>query len=107
MMAEFHLNLKRQWFELIDNEQKTEEYREIKEHWTRVIDAEKGMFKIKGEWIPYDKVTLVFSNGYRKDRPQRAVACGGLEIRTGKQEWGAIPNRQYIVIKLVFDELPY
>lgn len=41
-----------------------------------------------------------FTNGYSKTSPQITMECKGIEVGTGKVEWGAVENTQYFVIKL-------
>ena len=66
---------------------KKEEYREIKEHWRKRL--------------LHDKTThLKLINGYGKDKPYLLVELKNISIRTGKEEWGAVPGEQYYVLEL-------
>ena len=56
-----HLTLKKKWFDLIVNQQKHFEYREIKEYWTRRLLDTPFDAKVFDE--------IYFTNGYGKDKP--------------------------------------
>ena len=92
-----HLNLKSKWFEMILNGEKTEEYREIKPYWSRILTP---YIKIKGKSYHPTDVNICFSNGYSKDRKQIIMECSGLFIREGNSEWGATPGETYYVLTL-------
>ena len=109
-----HLNLKRKWFDMILNGEKTEEYREIKYYWTSRFVAflwtsNMGMKSNSDRLLDGDYTkasflddfdTITFSNGYAKNRPQFEIEFDCLDISTGKEEWGAVPNQKYFVLKL-------
>lgn len=87
-MKILHLTLKKKWFDMIASGEKKEEYREIKDYWTKRLDGRD-----------YDVV--YFRNGYAKDAPKIKVEimfkldrCFGLEV------WGAEPRVYYYVIRL-------
>lgn len=80
------LVLKSKWFEMIKDGGKREEYRELKPHYHRIL---------KGR--DYDKVT--FYLGYKKDRPSMTFNVTGIEVGTGREEWGAEKGVEYYVIK--------
>lgn len=87
-----HLNLKKEFFDLIADGEKKEEYREIKPYWNRVFTSH---IWIKGRPYHPSDVNICFSNGYSKNRRQMIVACRYLVQRQGKPEWGAKPNVWY------------
>lgn len=93
-----HLNLKKQWFQMVSEEIKKEEYRDITPYWSRVFVD--GKIKIKGKIYDPTNVFIQFSNGYSKSRPQNMFECKGLRVGCGKQEWGAELNRQYYILEL-------
>jgi|GEM_PF-462827 len=97
-MIILHLNLRKKWFDLIHSGQKKEEYREIKPSWNRIFNGDT--IKIKGKRYHYSDVTICFSNGMAKDRPQFFIECKGLTIGSGRKEWGAVPGEEYYVLKL-------
>lgn len=92
-----HLNLKKKWFDLIDSEQKKEEYREIKKYWTNRLFECHQTNLLKNKARPYKIV--VFKNGYRL-KPECAFEVLSIELGQGKAEWGAQPFSEYYVIKL-------
>jgi hypothetical protein len=117
-----HLNLKRKWFNMIKSGEKKEEYRELTNYWFKrlfgqyAINPDTGQ-KASAETtysvlsqnsdviirsFPRIKYTsILFSNGYAKDRDQISVSLHGIVICEGKKEWGALPGRKYFVITLV------
>lgn len=93
-----HLNLHSNWFHMIVDGIKKEEYRAITPYWFRVFN--NGKIKIKGKYYHPTEVTIRFSNGYKKDRPQFDIECLGMSVGFGLVEWGASPVEQYFVLKL-------
>lgn len=102
-MKTLKLTLKKQWFDMILFGQKTEEYREVKDYWKNRLLYSIGC-TFKGERLfetEFHKFDFVeFTNGYNKKSPQVTLECKGIEIGTGKTEWGAIENETYFIIKL-------
>ena len=116
------LTLTKKWFDMIKSGAKTEEYREIKSHWfSRLVFRHLDVIKYVGirdasinediirlcnddlwsktlGFKPFDFVA--FTNGYSKNAPKINVECKGIEINTGKTEWGAVDGQKYFVIKL-------
>lgn len=96
------LPIKKQWFDMILNGIKTEEYREIKPYWeNRFLKLfEKD---IEGNWSDASK-TIIFRNGYGNNKPQFSAECS-LREDIGKQEWGAEANTIYFVLSIhrIFD----
>lgn len=124
-MNTLKLTIKKEYFDMILLGDKTEEYRKIKKHWfdRLVFLKEKvsnyfGLDKLKTDafdfqlnelikikfrrsmiaFIPFDQVE--FTNGYNSTSPKAIFECKGIEIRTGKPDWGAEPDKLYFVIKL-------
>jgi len=114
-MKTLHLNLKRQWFDKINSDDKTEEYREIKESIVSLLfDWKKsGMTRkdftvacrmnpsvvweyLKGD----DNTTITFSNGYAKDRDQFEIEWVDIKTGEGNPEWGAEPGVNYFILTL-------
>lgn len=116
-MKNLHLPLKRQWFDMSEPNGKNEEYREITDYWwyrlvdvgqrykQDPIDAFGNLLMPTEKWrvvrfkgFRYNIMTL----GYPKKGDQERTKIfehAGIEIRTGKPEWGATPNKLYFVIK--------
>lgn len=120
-----HLTLKKKWFDMIASGEKKEEYREIKRFWgarllqrievpwggylTPWMDIERGDYEFKG-WSafvsvnsiyqPFDMVRLAAGGHFHPSVLQAIFKCEGIEIREGRQQWGAEPGKKYFVIKL-------
>lgn len=86
------LPIKKQWFDMILNGTKTEEYREIKPYYTSRFLNLWGDFDYSDE-----KHEVKFRNGYSLISPEITVLCS-LDIRKGRAEWGAKPNKIYYVL---------
>lgn len=87
------LPIKKKWFDIIKSGEKKEEYREITEYWeTRFSNVFDGLY---GE-----KRYVLFRNGYGNNKP--TIKCY-VEIQRdiGKFEWGAEPNKEYYVLKIL------
>lgn len=81
------LPIKKKWFDMILSGEKKEGYREIKPYYTsRFKDMEEGMVK--------------FRNGYSLESPY-IVCWVRIEKGQGKQEWGAEPNKDYFILKII------
>lgn len=117
------LSLKTKWFEMTKAGIKTEDYREINGYWfKRLVFQYEKVSKyynidpnndIEVKTICSDsfwKTTIAFKQfstntmtlGYpKKGDPDRIIQFehAGIEIRTGREEWGAEPNKLYFVIK--------
>jgi hypothetical protein len=97
---------------------KTEEYREIKNsivsllfNWKKVgntrdyvtatFQANCNDREVNRCWNTQKEFSsIVFSNGYSSDRRQLEVEFYGLiDIREGKEEWGAVKGEKYFVIE--------
>ena len=106
-----HLTLKKEWFHKIASGEKKEEYREIKQYWINRFtwhefhwmtpcevrrDFENGIPILKNKkWNAVE-----FRNGYSKDAPTMRVELLGIEIKQGKEEWGAMAGEFYFTLKL-------
>lgn len=126
MSNTLHLNLKRQWYDLILSGEKKEEYRtlnnywvnRLKEHNARVFNRvqftmhwdlyhsfsnEAGYFEELNRLFQCccrDFYTITFSNGYAKNRDQFVIEFKGVEIKEGRQDWGAKEGEKYFAIQL-------
>lgn len=88
------LPIKKQWFEMIVNGKKKEEYREFKEYYHIRFKRIFGLnYKNKS-------AEIVFRNGYNYNSPAVRCLCT-LEVGTGKKEWGANPNEKYYKLIIV------
>ena len=92
------LPIKKQWFDLIASGIKKEEYRDIKPYYTsRLMNI--GLLDKAAR--PTDKcVWLLFRNGYSKNSPTLKALCR-LAVTKGNTEWGAEPDTEYYVLKII------
>jgi len=82
-----HLTLKKQWFDLILSGEKREEYREIKDYWTKRLVGKK-----------FDVIR--FKNGYSKDARVMDVELLNKRVGYGSKKWGAESGKKYYVLML-------
>jgi len=103
-MKTLHLNLKKEWFDLILSGEKKEEYRELTKYWeSKLFDlgSKTGIsFLHEDIMLPKKYDTITFSNGYSKTRRQIIVKYNGLDVGLGSKKWGAETNKPYYVLKL-------
>lgn len=86
------LPIKKQWFDMIVSGEKKEEYREIKPYYDKRLGyLTEGTGKI---------TKIILRNGYRHDSPSVKCKCT-VEIGEGKKEWGADPDINYYIIKII------
>ena len=105
------LPIKKKWFDMILSKEKKEEYREIKPYYNSRF---KNLNLSKGTTNCYinvnldtkkiteirDYKTIIFRNGYSKNSP--SIKCRvKIEKGYGKKEWGAEPNKEYYVLKIL------
>lgn len=90
------LPIKKKWFDMIKSGEKKEEYREIKPYYDsrfkNLLRIELGKFK--------DEEYVLFRNGYASNSP--TIKCKVyIRYGYGKPEWGAEPNKEYYVLKIL------
>lgn len=86
------LPIKKKWFDMIISGEKKEEYREIKPYY----DKRLGFFATGTGKI----TTIILRNGYSYDSPSMKVKVA-VTIDYGKRGWGADPEIQYYVLKIL------
>lgn len=91
-MKILHLHLKKQWYEMIERGEKTEEYRYITHYWTvRLFKYNHGM--------PLQKQMVVrFYYGYTSRTMDYII--NSIEDGIGKPQWGAPNEKKVYIIKL-------
>lgn len=98
------LPIKKKWFDMILSGEKKEEYREIKLYWTKRFENNLNAVILNMNYrypmIESAKGIVMFKNGYQKEAPK--IKCF-VELRQdyGKEEWGAEPNKEYYVLKIL------
>lgn len=95
-----HLNLTRQWFDMIASGEKKEEYRDLSDHWKKFFGRTARYVKLKGKRYTPEEINICFSNGYAKNRRQMIVSFKSMTITRGNPNWGAEPTTMYYVLKL-------
>lgn len=99
---------------MIKSGQKTEEYRDLKKHYSDRLISEylyvgykKGVDDFNDNPSFRDFVfrfkefeTVTFSNGYQKNRDQFTIELKKIDVRTGNCEWGAENGKRYFVLIL-------
>lgn len=95
------LPIKKKWFDMILSGKKKEEYREVKPYWLErfrtigLIGLDHGVFA----YVLDNTADVEFRNGYQKDAP-RLMAMVKLRVGPGKEEWGAEPGKEYLVLEI-------
>lgn len=86
------LPIKRKWFDMILSGEKKEEYREIKPYYRSRLYHEGFLdqYGLPTQW----QSKILFRNGYSKSSPSFEALCS-LDIKTGKEEWGAEVGKKY------------
>lgn len=101
------LPIKKKWFDMILSGEKKEEYREITSYYdSRFEPYMPDIGNIKIIRIKHLKAIIeveneiIFRNGYSKKSP--SIKCRvKIEKGYGKPEWGAEPNKEYYVLKIL------
>jgi hypothetical protein len=110
------LTLNRKWYVKIACGEKKEEYRDVKPYWIRrfinwMSEPNWGMndfvreFEYHGNELGFVEKhgkefdLIVFVNGYG-NAPTTIVEHKGLEIKMGREEWGAVAKQFYLTLKL-------
>ena len=104
-----HLNLKKKWFDMIFSGDKKEEYRDIKPYYINLLIDKKPEFK---NWdindfireLEYDGneldiikrvESIIFSNGFSKNRKQFEIKVNYIDITEGLLKYGAQQDKLY------------
>jgi hypothetical protein len=70
--------------------EKREEYRELSDYWRKRF-KKANMQNVK---------SITFSNGYAKNRLQMIVELKFITVGQGREDWGAIPGKEYFILHL-------
>ena len=92
------LPIRKKWFDMIRMGEKKEEYREIKTYYRKRFQT-IGLLDRNGLPTTHEE-RIAFRNGYSAKSPQ-IEATVNLDIKKGKEEWGALPNVEYYVLRIV------
>ena len=89
------LPIKKKWFDMILSGEKKEEYRDYKPYYTSRF---RKLWQ--GSLIGYAaERKVIFRNGYGRNSPQ-IEATVALDYGEGRPEWGAVPGRNYYILKI-------
>lgn len=95
------LPIKKKWFDMIKSGEKKEEYREIKPYYDIRIGKLLAIQNLISRLDSADFVANIqLRNGYGKDKPTLLLECK-VSKGYGKEEWGAEPNKEYYVLKIL------
>lgn len=108
-MKELHLNLKKEFYNLIESGVKKEEYREIKPYWIKRLCYQRLEHQdcfpgykceecIRNEYLAYPFDAVVFRYGYTKRFMVWSI--DEISIGQGRTDWGAPENKETFIIKL-------
>lgn len=96
------LPLKKEWYEMIENGIKKEEYREIKPYWCKrfigVDEPVVGVHYSTEGCNVFDYTHVRFRYGYTKKT--MLFELNGITIGKGNTEWGAPENKEVFILKL-------
>lgn len=93
------LPIKGKWFNMILSGEKQEEYREIKPYYISRFKKIFDMFPYSDIPKGTDTRKIRFRNGYGSSRPEFVAECS-LDVKTGKEQWGAEPGKEYYTLKI-------
>lgn len=96
-MMTLYLPLKKEWYNMIENGEKKEEYREINDYWKSRLMQYSLRYGVR-EYVfkPLDEVR--FSYGYTQKTMTFKIDT--ITIGRGKPEWGAPTDHEVFIIKL-------
>jgi len=103
-----HLNLMKEYFDMIYSGYKPEEYRKLTPYWggrlTKLINFEY-IDDMELYWGNNNQIfkhydTITFSNGYAKDRSQFIIELKAIVVGCGSQKWGAKDGEKYFILIL-------
>lgn len=116
------LSLAYKWYDMIASGEKKEEYREIKDYWTkRFIDMEvveyeqevhNSICRLLGltpmqvtckdalRYFPREHYDAVCFHRGQGGRQTMLIECKGISVGYGNPEWGAPADREVFIIKL-------
>ena len=110
------LSLKTKWFEMTSPNGKTEDYRDLTPYWYSILCLYDGQKKSKKFWefaplnsFDFDTSKFSFKKfdvnvmtlGYPSNEEVSKIkkfVHSGIEIRTGRVDWGAVNGKIYFVI---------
>lgn len=98
-----NLPIKAKWLKMIVEGEKKEEYREIKDYWTKRLTSEKVRSSVPmkiGKGKTEYCFDVILKNGYSIQSPAARVLVY-LSKGYGKPEWGAPENKRVYILNIV------
>jgi len=91
-MKTLHLNVTKEFFDMIQSGVKKEEYREIKPYWENRLltrcSVDYTRYLINDLYYrPADFDLVEIKNGYQKNAPKLLFECKGIDIGKPNKEW--------------------
>lgn len=90
------LPIKKQWFDMIVNGEKKEEYREIKPYYRKRFEKLWQGSLVGGN----ARREIILRNGYSKKSPS-VIAETTITIGTGLPQWGAEEGKAYFILNIL------
>lgn len=87
------LPIKKKWFDMILDDEKLEEYRDMTPYYYKRLNKYLGQ-----------KIDLILRNGYSKKSPSMRCSVR-IVIGPGQTKWGAIEGKDYYVLRIIRKEL--
>lgn len=111
-----HLNVHKEWFDMIASGEKKIEYRKDNEYWRKRLWAGympmlkdnpvmNGEIKIGKEWIPAPNVTLIISNGYGTHRRSMVIKCKGINRAKPNPKWTDCHDPEEYLFNIHLDDV--
>lgn len=104
-LKKLHLVLKGEWFDMIEKEIKTDEYRSLTKFWANRLtsnimcdEIEGKLFNISVQHLKFKEFDVVeFQHGYSKTARRMIVEFKGFDLGTGKPKWGGSSEVVFII----------
>lgn len=93
------LPIRKHWWQMICDNIKLEEYREIGDYWRKRFQS-LGLLDAEGKPVEYAVADVILANGYGPKAPELLVRIS-LRIGTGEPKWGAEPGKEYYVLPIL------
>lgn len=89
------LPIKKEWFDLVVQGKKKQEYRDITPYWRTRFENVFGRGLENGD----KPQSIRIKNGYAADAPS-AIITATIDVSTGQPKWGAEPGQLYYVLTI-------
>jgi len=93
------LPIKAAWFSMIESGEKKEEYRATTPYYRARFKSIFAMYPYSFIPCGTDHQKIRLRNGYAATSPTLEIDCT-LDLRTGREEWGAERGIEYYVLKI-------